>query len=629
MAEPLFTFAALDGTSTDFTKLRNDLELEYGMPIAEDWQRFERKFQLLRMYFEQGKGTIDETDIKIETPSNDASKARASALPRVRIFKAGTFSMKVLACDEPLVCKAIGTISPERYEDVFWEKVAEVEDREKIEVDVFTINATSSEVTIFMRFDGCEIKLRYLQWGSLIRAYPSILDAPQSFLEHGSESARTFVESMKRDAETARLINENARFAYFYIRAWAIQRGIWSKIEESDIVKLLAQGSQPYQDDQNQMCLISKLILKFFDHFSSTYQSPSSGGTLSGILGDHPYAEDTAKDWAELLEKLRTQAIQSKLGYCPIYIRIDVLSLGSDVHGGEWIRKVELEVKILQRNIQTQWKTILTVLPWPYRLVADGSQDGDTYECHYIFGLSSNVPQDVAQSMLAIDSTTQIWREKVQKSRQPGTDLFHSVSVILFPAADLAEQVGKPALPETPYIRCTKPFPLPTLKAPERQGAPAPSTGNSWRKVPKGPGHALRPASDVLSRLRFDPKNYKIDRWVIGYEDRHKEFLQEKPAGQWVGDESDEAWIPMHRIWYFRLVGGEVMWDRSTGEDRIFRQKGGSKDVPVEVEGENLSKRERQQMAKGKREGAWEQREKSPEKKDNERSKGKKGKDGK
>lgn len=86
-----------------------------------------------------------------------------------------------------------------------------------------------------------------------------------------------------------------------------------------------------------------------------------------------------------------------------------------------------------------------------YRLVADGSQDGDTYECHYIFGLSSNVPQDVAQLMLAIDNTAQIWREKVQKSRQPGTDLFHSVSVILFPATDLAEQVGKLALPESKF----------------------------------------------------------------------------------------------------------------------------------------------------------------------------------
>lgn len=67
-------------------------------------------------------------------------------------------------------------------------------------------------------------------------------------------------------------------------------------------------------------------------------------------LGGRPYAEDTANDWVELLEKLRTQPIQSKLGYCPLYIRVDVIFLGSDVEGGEWIRLVESEVRILQRS---------------------------------------------------------------------------------------------------------------------------------------------------------------------------------------------------------------------------------------------------------------------------------------
>lgn len=60
--------------------------------------------------------------------------------------------MKVVARDEPLLCTAIGTISPKRYEDIFWEKVAEVEAQEKIKAEVFTIKATSSEVTVFMRF---------------------------------------------------------------------------------------------------------------------------------------------------------------------------------------------------------------------------------------------------------------------------------------------------------------------------------------------------------------------------------------------------------------------------------------------------------------------------------------------
>lgn len=84
-----------------------------------------------------------------------------------------------------------------------------------------------------------------------------------------------------------------------------------------------------------------------------------------------------------------------------------------------------------------------------YRLIANGSHDEDTYECYYIFGLSSNDPQKVVHSMSAIDSIAQNWREKLQKSCQPGNDLFHSVNVTLFPAADLAEQVKKPSLPDS------------------------------------------------------------------------------------------------------------------------------------------------------------------------------------
>ncbi|RJE20582.1 DUF455 domain-containing protein [Aspergillus sclerotialis] len=89
----------------------------------------------------------------------------------------------------------------------------------------------------------------------------------------------------------------------------------------------------------------------------------------------------------------------------------------------------------------------------------------------------------------------------------------------------------------------------------------------SAQNVPSGT--RLRPASDILSRLRWDA-NIDIDDYVIGYDDR---FLgdRELPAGQWKAELTDEAFIPMHRILYFRRKSdGFRVWDRETKTDLLF-----------------------------------------------------------
>ena len=86
----------------------------------------------------------------------------------------------------------------------------------------------------------------------------------------------------------------------------------------------------------------------------------------------------------------------------------------------------------------------------------------------------------------------------------------------------------------------------------------------------------LRPASDVLNRLRYD-QTLNIDDWIVGYEDRHTAKAQEKPARDWVSDTTHEEWIPEHRIVYFnmRMLNGELrMWDKARRIDRIFNKSG-------------------------------------------------------
>lgn len=79
----------------------------------------------------------------------------------------------------------------------------------------------------------------------------------------------------------------------------------------------------------------------------------------------------------------------------------------------------------------------------------------------------------------------------------------------------------------------------------------------------------LRPATDVLNRLRWDP-NLDSSDYVIGYEDR---FLgtREMVLDRWKTEQTDEEFIPQHRILYFRRRGdGAVVWERETRRDEIF-----------------------------------------------------------
>ncbi|PGH15944.1 hypothetical protein AJ79_02111 [Helicocarpus griseus UAMH5409] len=79
----------------------------------------------------------------------------------------------------------------------------------------------------------------------------------------------------------------------------------------------------------------------------------------------------------------------------------------------------------------------------------------------------------------------------------------------------------------------------------------------------------LRPASDILSRLRWDP-SLGSSEYVVGYEDRFV-GAKEIPLDRWKSEQTDEEFIPQHRILYFKRKGdGRVVWDRETRRDEVF-----------------------------------------------------------
>ena len=81
----------------------------------------------------------------------------------------------------------------------------------------------------------------------------------------------------------------------------------------------------------------------------------------------------------------------------------------------------------------------------------------------------------------------------------------------------------------------------------------------------------LRPAQDILSRLRHDPA-LSSQNFTIGYLDRHAPEVMEMPLDSWKGgDVTDEEFIPQHRIvWFKRNEDGIKVWDRKERLDLVF-----------------------------------------------------------
>jgi hypothetical protein len=81
-------------------------------------------------------------------------------------------------------------------------------------------------------------------------------------------------------------------------------------------------------------------------------------------------------------------------------------------------------------------------------------------------------------------------------------------------------------------------------------------------KQPSKPSVQLRPAKQVLSGLRHDPK-YDFEDYVIGYIDRNAGIL-EKPVSEW------DKFCPDDHVAYFKHVSSDdVVWDRLRKIDKL------------------------------------------------------------
>ncbi|KAH7327859.1 hypothetical protein B0I35DRAFT_415915 [Stachybotrys elegans] len=79
----------------------------------------------------------------------------------------------------------------------------------------------------------------------------------------------------------------------------------------------------------------------------------------------------------------------------------------------------------------------------------------------------------------------------------------------------------------------------------------------------------FRTAANVMSRIRWDA-SMDASNYVVGYEDRFS-GAQEKALEDWKSEQTDEEFIPQHRILYFKRRSDRVIvWERRTRLDNVF-----------------------------------------------------------
>lgn len=101
--------------------------------------------------------------------------------------------------------------------------------------------------------------------------------------------------------------------------------------------------------------------------------------------------------------------------------------------------------------------------------------------------------------------------------------------------------------------------------------APNQLRSSEGEKAPRNvsvPGK-FRTARDVMNRIKWDAALDSSD-YIIGYEDRFV-GAREKQLELWKSEQTDEEFIPQHRILYFKRRSDDVIvWERRLRVDDVF-----------------------------------------------------------
>lgn len=231
---------------------------------------------------------------------------------------------------------------------------------------------------------------------------------------------------------------------------------------------------------------------------------------------------------------------------------------------------------------------------WPARFVErDATEEDKDYQGYYLIGLDRQEDcaeqlaskEDVKMAMGALQTSLQRFEDMVRGDEKyfDGKCSWMSASVVKqadlgelrlddrawgeFTAGD-DESEDEEELEEADLSEGEAHGETGAWSSRRKHGKGGPKAQSSVAERPAYTGK-FRSSADVINRLRWDAGLDSGD-YVVGYEDRFLGIM-ERPLDQWKGEQTDEEFIPQHRIEYFkRKSDGLLVWDRQSRRDEIF-----------------------------------------------------------
>ncbi|KAF2204120.1 hypothetical protein GQ43DRAFT_478496 [Delitschia confertaspora ATCC 74209] len=264
----------------------------------------------------------------------------------------------------------------------------------------------------------------------------------------------------------------------------------------------------------------------------------------------------------------------------PSYVQVDMRYWGrTPARGKSLLDWLESRCVSFVDDIYRAIGTMFQVRIWPHRFTPTGALEGDIdYHGYYLIGISRHPHIGIEQGLsregrqttkAALQATISRFEDrlfsdtKYQESSSSwigvnlvGPDEVKSLKLDgkvwgdhIIEEQDDSDDEFDPKLDSS----------IPTKPTARRSTTPSQAVS----------GNKLRPASHVLNRLRWD-RNLDPSDYIVGYDDR---FLGAKEMGleRWKTDQTDEEFIPQHRILYFKKRSdGGVVWERRRRVDLVF-----------------------------------------------------------
>ncbi|KAF2641389.1 hypothetical protein P280DRAFT_311821 [Massarina eburnea CBS 473.64] len=548
----------------------------------------------------------------------------------------GSYALGVWTTESDIDCLCIGAISSKTFFQLARQRIHKAESQG---VRLLRKVEASTGTMLELSVNGISMDLQYCPGTSIVERwsdFPTIPSTDPMFnlpiLSLRKLKPIRDLAYVKRTLPSA----ASFRLAYYYIKLWATERGIYSGkfgfLSGTHVTLMLVWVTKRLTHD-NGTVSAGDLIVSFFHHYANfdwendmvydaffhkrkpRYQR--SAREPMAILGYHapnsniahtataPGLQIIVTELKRAYERLSTplmtwDAFFECKGSMPLavgakhflsayekYVKIDMQYWGRTLSKGKglvgWVesRCINLVVDIHKALPH------LSIRVWPARFA--GSEENETgtyYHGCYLIGLSR---KDVVVGDIGNDARTQA-KQSIQKvldrflTQVQTDDKYYDaescwIDISLAKANDVKDMTlddrewGDYVAdnePDDDDEEASDPDELPTQpsrKLTTRTSTPSTSTPVSSSK--------LRPASDILNRLRWDP-NLDPGEFIVGYEDR---FLgaKETSLGRWKTEQTDEEFIPQHRILYFKKSGDEeIVWERATRIDKIFGSGVGS-----------------------------------------------------